>query len=137
MKLEQLTKGLTQAFVQEKYRIVFWYDAEQSFTDSLSEINQSIDDIKILNMQGESALGTKILLEREDTQNKYLLYFPYAEPDPEQDWLLDIKLYSQTFYADRFSILLNEFELEQPTLREHLTKRATYLASKELSLIHI
>lgn len=73
MKLEQLTKGLTQAFVQEKYRIVFWYDAEQSFTDSLSEINQSIDDIKILNMQGESALGTKILLEREDTENKYLL----------------------------------------------------------------
>lgn len=131
MKLDQLTKGLTQAFVQEKHRIVFWYDAEQSFTDSLAEINKVIGDIKILNMQGQSALGTKILLEREDTQNKYLLYFPYAEPDPEQDWLLDIKLYSQTFYADRFSILLNEFGLEQPTLREHLTKRATYLASKE------
>ena len=93
MKLDQLTKGLTQAFVQEKHRIVFWYDAEQSFTDSLAEINKVIGDIKILNMQGQSALGTKILLEREDTENKYLLYFPYAEPDLEQDWLLDIKLY--------------------------------------------
>ena len=131
MQLDQLISGLNQAFFQEKNRIVFWYDADQAFIENLDEINQQINDIKILNMQGQSTFGTKILLEREDTQNNYLLYFPFPEPDPEQDWLLDTKLYSRVFYADKFSILVSDFGLERPTLREHLATRALFLANKE------
>ena len=32
MNLGQLQQGLEQAFYTENHRIVFWYDAEQSFT---------------------------------------------------------------------------------------------------------
>ncbi|RLA40182.1 MAG: BREX-1 system phosphatase PglZ type A, partial [Gammaproteobacteria bacterium] len=53
-----------------------------------------------------------------------------AEPDIEKDWLLDIKLYSRSFYADRFSIIFNDLGLHQLSLREHLAKRDKFLASK-------
>ena len=128
MNLSQLQQGLEQAFFNENHRIVFWYDAEQSFTEEIKALH--LADINILNMAEQSTLETKLKLELEDQQGKYLLYFPSAEPDLEQDWLLDIKLYSRSFYADRFSILFNELGLQQQSLREHLSKREEFLKSK-------
>ncbi|MCP5213009.1 MAG: BREX-1 system phosphatase PglZ type A [Hahellaceae bacterium] len=128
MNLDQLNQGLEQAFFKEEHRIVFWFDPEQSFEQELNSL--SLSDVQVLNMKGESTLGIKLKLELEDTEGKYLLYFPSAEPDPEKDWLLDIKLYSRCFYADRFSIIFNELGLHQQTLREHLAKREKFLASK-------
>jgi len=128
MNLTQLKDGLEQAFYKENHRLVFWYDPEQSFVDELPSL--SLENVQILNMADESALGTKLKLELEDKDSKYLLYFPNAEPDAEDDWLLDIKLYSRCFYADRFSIIFNELGLHQQSLREHLAKRDKFLASK-------
>src|SRR5690606_17131764 len=109
MNLNQLREGLEQAFYKENHRLVFWYDPEQSFVDELPSL--SLVDVQILTMANESALGTKLKLELEDKAGKYLLYLPFAEPDVERDWLLDIKLYSRCFYADRFSIIFNELGL--------------------------
>ena len=128
MNLSQLQQGLEQAFYTEQHRIVFWYDAEQSFTEEIKALH--LTDVQILNMAEQSTLEIKLKLELEDQQCKYLLYFPSAEPDLEQDWLLDIKLYSRSFYADRFSIHFNELGLQQQSLREHLTKREEFLKSK-------
>lgn len=126
MDTQQLEQGLSQAFFQENHRIVFWYDPEQSFTEELT--NLALQDVQIVNMQRESALDIKLKLELEDTQNKFLLYFPFAEPDASDDWLLDIKLYSRSFHADRISIIFNELGLQQQSLREHLAKRERFLS---------
>ncbi|MFX6134005.1 BREX-1 system phosphatase PglZ type A [Acinetobacter nosocomialis] len=128
MNLSQITQGLEQAFYTEKHRIVFWYDAEQSFTEEIKSLE--LNDVQILNMADESSLAIKLKLELEDQQGKYLLYFPSAEPETEKDWLLDIKLYSRSFYADRFSIIFNELGLQQQSLREHLAKREEFLKAK-------
>ena len=128
MNIDQLKQGLEQAFFQENHRIVFWFDPERDFEGELAAM--SLSDINIINMKSESALGIKLKLELEDTVGKYLLYFPCNEPEPVKDWLLDIKLYSRCFYADRFSIIFNELGLHQHSLREHLAKRDKFLASK-------
>ncbi|MFB0983746.1 MAG: BREX-1 system phosphatase PglZ type A, partial [Acinetobacter towneri] len=128
MNLNQLQQGLEQAFYTEQHRIVFWYDAEQSFTEEIKALE--LNDVQILNMAEESSLAIKLKLELEDQQGKYLLYFPSAEPETEKDWLLDIKLYSRSFYADRFSIIFNELGLQQQSLREHLAKREEFLKAK-------
>ena len=99
MNLSQLQQGLEQAFYTEQHRIVFWYDAERSFSDEVQALK--LNDVHILNMAEESSLAIKLKLELEDQQGKYLLYFPSPEPETEKDWLLDIKLYSRSFYADR------------------------------------
>ena len=128
MNLSQLQQGLEQAFYIEQHRIVFWYDAEQSFTEEIKALE--LNDVHILNMAEESSLAIKLKLELEDQQGKYLLYFPSPEPETEKDWLLDIKLYSRSFYADRFSIIFNELGLQQQSLREHLAKREEFLKAK-------
>ena len=128
MNLSQLQQGLEQAFYTEQHRIVFWYDAEQSFTEEIKALE--LNDVHILNMAEESSLAIKLKLELEDQQGKYLLYFPSPEPETEKDWLLDIKLYSRSFYADRFSIIFNELGLQQQSLREHLAKREEFLKAK-------
>ena len=128
MNLGQLRQGLDQAFTAEKHRIVFWYDPEQSFTDELSSLG--LHGVQVLNMANESALGTKLKLELEDREGKYLLYFPSPEPAADKDWLLDIKLYARCFYADRFSLIFNELGLHQQSLRAHLAKRDKFFANK-------
>ena len=128
MNLSQLQQGLEQAFYTEQHRIVFWYDAEQSFSEEVKALK--LNDVQILNMAEESSLAIKLKLELEDQQGKYLLYFPSPEPETEKDWLLDIKLYSRSFYADRFSIIFNELGLQQQSLREHLAKREEFLKAK-------
>lgn len=128
MNLGQLQQGLEQAFYTEQHRIVFWYDAEQSFSEEVKALN--LGDVQILNMAEESSLAIKLKLELQDQQGKYLLYFPSPEPETEKDWLLDIKLYSRSFYADRFSIIFNELGLQQQSLREHLAKREEFLKAK-------
>ncbi|MBN3791438.1 BREX-1 system phosphatase PglZ type A [Burkholderia sp. Ac-20353] len=128
MDTQQLTQGLRQAFFAENHRIVFWYDPEQSFADELSQLD--IPDVQLLNMQSESTFGLKLKLELEDTQGKYLLYFPCAEPEANDDWLLDIKLYSRSFYADKVSLIFNDLNLQQQSLRQHLSKRESFLSNK-------
>jgi hypothetical protein len=39
MNLSQLQQGLEQAFYTEQHRIVFWYDAEQSFTEEIKALS--------------------------------------------------------------------------------------------------
>ena len=47
MNLSQLQQGLEQAFYTEQHRIVFWYDAEQSFTEEIKALE--LNDVHILN----------------------------------------------------------------------------------------
>lgn len=128
MNITQLTEGLKKAFFEESHRLVFWFDPAKDFESELNNLN--LTDVTVLNMAGESLLGTKLKLEMEDTVGKYLLYFPSAEPDVENDWLLDMKLYSRSFYADRVSIIFNDLGLHQQSMREHLSLRDKFLGSK-------
>ena len=129
MQLEQLQQGLQHAFFTDRHRIVFWYDAPGHFVDSLSDL--ALEGVQVINMAGESTLGVKLRLELEEPEMPTLLYFPSAEPAPEEDWLLDIKLYSGRFYADRVSMIFNELGLTRHVLREHLAQRQAFLASRK------
>ena len=133
MNITQLTDGLKQAFFTEGHRLVFWYDPVKDFEADIGNLNLDDGDlggVTVLNMTGESHLGIKLKLELEDKEGKYLLYFPYEEPNVEDDWLLDIKLYSRSFFADRVSIIFNDLGLHQQSMREHLAKRDKFLGSK-------
>ena len=128
MDTKQINDTLNNIFKEKKKRIVFWYDAEQEFEDMLLSIQ--LNDVTILRLDQHGALELKIKLAAEDTQGKYILYAPYAEPAPEDDWLLDIKLYSYIFHADQASILLKELNLEHQSLRPYLKERKAFFRSQ-------
>ncbi|MGO3223660.1 MAG: BREX-1 system phosphatase PglZ type A, partial [Halomonas sp.] len=129
MQLDQLQQGLQHAFFTDLHRIVFWYDAPCHFAESLNDL--ALEGVQVIMMAGESTLGVKLRLELEEPDTPTLLYFPYAEPAAEDDWLLDIKLYSGRFYADRVSMIFNELGLTRHVLREHLAQRQAFLASRQ------
>ena len=123
--LNQINTALERIFNEEGQRIVFWNDPDKEFQSTLPFI--MLDGVTTLRLDQVGALEAKIRLEREEPNGKFLLYAPAEEPDYEDDWLLDIRLYSRSFRADRASILLQELGLLNPLLRTHVCRSAEVL----------
>ena len=126
----KIEEALARLFIEEDQRIVFWNDPDQEFAITLSLLNLP-DGVSILRLDNVGALEAKIRMEREDPHGKYLLYSPAEEPDYEDDWLLDIRLYSRSFRADRASIILDELGLANQHLRDHIAARRKFFDSRQ------
>ena len=129
MDTAKIESALHKMFHEDGQRIVFWNDPELEFSLLLPAIQ--IDDVNLLRLDEIGALEAKIKLEREDPVGKYLVYSPAEEPDYEKDWLLDIRLYSRSFRADRASLLLSELGLSQQQLRQHIADRRKFFDNKD------
>ncbi|MCT8857499.1 BREX-1 system phosphatase PglZ type A [Shewanella xiamenensis] len=148
MQISELAQGVAAKL--EQSRIVFWYDPEQSFTEELEHLANALsiakkvgdsaaditarvlpNDLTILNMGNESVLAVKKRIEVDEREAKFLIYFPSAEPEPDRDWLLDVRLYSEQFFADHSSMLLNELGIPKMALRTHVRKRQSFFANKQ------
>jgi len=69
--------------------------------------------------------------EQVDQVGKYLVYSQGETVPADEDWLLDIRLYSAQFHADMASLWLQELGLSNLFLRDHLKARALFLRNKE------
>ena len=92
-----------------KRRIIFWYDEDREFEDKLEDIE--IANAKLLVLTGTNNFAAKKLLNVDDTTSNYLVYSPITYESLEDDWLLNIELYSEEFRADLISIWMNEMDL--------------------------
>ena len=129
MDVVQITDALGQVFNDEQVRVVFWNDPDGEFAESLPDI--ALEGVKVLKLDEIGALEVKVRIEQEDPAGRYLLYSPAEEPDYEDDWLLDMRLYGRSFRADRASIILRELGLAHQNLRQHLAKRRKFFDNKE------
>ena len=96
MDSEKVIQDLNQRFAKPlpefyKRRIIFWCDEEREFEDQLDELT------------GTNYVAVKKLLGVEDTTGNYVVYYPLSHEKPEDDWLLDIRLYSEEYRADLIS----------------------------------
>ena len=129
MDSKQINDALIQAFKEDAPRIVFWNDPDGEFIETLRSI--SLEGVTVLRLDRIGALEAKIRIEQDDTAGRYLLYSPTEEPDYEDDWLLDMRLYSRSFRADRASIILQALGLSHRRLRQHLSTRRKFFDNKE------
>ena len=129
MDVAQITAALGQVFNDEQVRVVFWNDPDREFVRSLPDI--ALEGVAVLKLDEVGALEAKVRIEQEDPAGRYLLYSPAKEPDYENDWLLDMRLYGRSFRADRASIILRELGLAHQHLRQHLAKRRKFFDNKE------
>jgi uncharacterized protein (TIGR02687 family) len=127
--LNQITTALERLFNEEGQRIVFWNDPDREFQMILSTME--MEGVTTLRLDEIGALEAKVRIERDEQTSKFLLYAPTEEPDYENDWLLDIRLYSRSFRADRASILLMELGLLNQTLRTHVADRRKFFDAKD------
>ena len=128
MNEEIIRERLAKLF-SDGARIVFWNDANREFEELVEAL--ALDDVTVLRTDKMPGLEAKILMEQQEPQSRFLVYSPSEPPVASEDWLLDIRLYSPTFRADRASIIHNELGLADQILRSHLGERTKFFASKE------
>lgn len=129
METERVREALSDKLHKEGHRIVFWHHPDRELEESLAALD--LGAVTLLRLDEHPALAVKVRLEQEDPTGRYLLYAPFDAPEPDKDWLLDIRLYSASFRADRASMLLAELGLTQQALRQHLAERVKFLANRD------
>lgn len=125
---QRIQNGLTK-LIGDGHRVIWWSDPEGEFEDVLAE--WSMDGMELVRLDDEPALAIKRRLELETAQGAVLLYEPQPAPEPDQDWLLDVRLYAAAFAADATSMLQQDLGLRSASLRDHLKARARFFASKD------
>lgn len=116
MDSEKVVQDLNQRFAQPlpefyKRRIIFWCDEEREFEDKLDKI--VLHDAKLIALTGTNYFAVKKLLGVDDTTGNYVVYCPLFYENLEDNWLLDIRLYSEEYRADLISNWMDEIGLLQ------------------------
>lgn len=113
-----------------KRRIIFWYDEEREFEDKLDEIQLS--NASIIRMTGRNTFAVKKLLSHDDPYGNYLAYCPISYESLEDNWLLDIQLYSEEFRSDLTSLWMDEMQISsKSSLRKTVKAYRKFFAAKE------
>lgn len=128
MDASQIQDNLDRLFSRGA-RIVFWRDEDGEFEEMLPTLD--LDGVEVRQISQTPALALKTEIELEKPKASFLLYDKGHVPDPEQDWLLDIRLYADPFAADRSTMILQELGLLEQSLRDHIAARGKFFASKE------
>jgi hypothetical protein len=84
-------------------------------------------------LTGRNNFAVKKLLSVDDLTSDYLIYDPLSyEKDHQDDWLLDIKLYSEEFRADLVSLQMEELCVEPSSaMRKTMKLYAKFLDNKD------
>ncbi len=94
-----------------KRRIIFWHDEDGEFAEAVDELALGV--VTLVKLTAKNNFAVKKLLAADDLTSDYLVYDPLSyEKDQKDDWLLDIKLYSEEFRADLVSIQMEELFVE-------------------------
>ena len=122
---EEFSKTLSRF---EKRKIIIWYDYDRDFEDIIDEVK--IDNVKVHKLKNDNYFYTKYLLEEEDLESNYLIYANSIEYD-KQNWILDIILYSESFYADKTSMIMRDLNIED-NLRHEFSKYKSFFYAEEM-----
>lgn len=135
MDIERIIAELNRRFaapLPEFYqrRVIVWHDEEKEFADKIDEI--WLDNAKIAVLTGTNYFAVKKLFAVDDTDSNYLLYSSFVYEVPEDNWLLDIELYSEEFRADLISMWMSEMGMPQtPRLRSAIKPYRKFMNAKE------
>ncbi len=114
-------------------RIIFWYDEDKEFEDKLDEV--VLENAKVIALTGNNAFSVKKLLSLDDLTTNYLFYSPLAYNRLDDNWLLDVELYSEAFRADLISIWMDEMGLvSNPAMRKQVKNYRAYFNAKDRRL---
>lgn len=136
MDAEKILQDLNRKFSAPlpefyKRRIIFWHDEDREFEDQIDDIE--ISNVKILKLTGSNQFEIKKLLTLDDTTSNYLVYCPVSFDSPENNWLINIELYSgEPFRADINTIWMDEIGIPtSQNYREIIKKFSKFLNAKE------
>lgn len=95
-------------------KIIFWYDPPANFKDDIS--SDSYDCCKVL-FCDKNEFAIKKTIEHDDPESDFLVYIPTEKPADSENWLMDILMYSEEYYADTVALTMRRMNLTNTDLR--------------------
>ena len=135
MNLSEVKKSLERQFDREllqgsKRNIVFWYDEEGVFADSIDTL--ALDNVKLVKLYDNNMFAVKLYIEETDRESNLLVYSQLPRPINRENWLTDTIKYSQTFSTDETSLILLNYKIDD-TLRSVVQKYKLFFRNSERS----
>lgn len=134
MDLQTISQELNKRFLEPlpefyKRRIIVWYDEDKEFADEID--NLELTNAKILTLTGNNNFAVKKTIAVDEPTQNFLLYNPISYEKVEDDWLLDVELYSEEFRADLIAIWMDEMGIPSSVaLRNQVKKYSKFLNAK-------
>lgn len=119
---------ILERFASRDKRIIFWYDQEGNFLDDIQD--DDFGEVKLV-IYKKNEFEIKYLIEVLDTKSKFLIYTPTERPNDKENWLLDILLYSDEYYADDVALAMRSLNLVNPYLRTVVNNHLKFFKSNE------
>jgi len=129
LRLKERFAALLPEFYER--RIIFWRDEVGEFADNVDELD--LPDVKVIKLTGSNNFYVKKLLSNDDLTSNYLVYDPLSYEKEQDDWLLDVKLYSEEFRADLVSLQMEELSVDSSSamMRKTMKLYAKFLDNKD------
>lgn len=130
MDIDKIVQDLNRRFAAPmpefyKRRIIVWHDEDKEFEDKIQDV--VLTEAKVVALTGTNNFAVKKLIASEDTTSNILLYNPISYDNPDDDWLLDVELYSEDFRADLISMWMEEMGMPStPALRKQVKNYRKY-----------
>lgn len=113
-----------------KRRIIIWKDEAGEFADTVAELQ--LDNARILTMRRDAMFEIRKQIEVDYADENLLIYCPMGFERMQDNWLLDVFLYSEEFRADYWSLVFSELNVQNlRPVREYARTIAKFFASKE------
>lgn len=125
---EKLQNLFSKKEYYEDRKIVFWIDDNKDFKEEFENIE--LEGVNKIILHKNNFFTIKYLLEIEKPNENFLIYVD-ADLDLEskENWLIDIYLYSEKFFADKISIIMDELNISF-NLRNFVFENKTFFNNK-------
>lgn len=109
-----------------KRSIVFWYDPAKNFADDIKD--DSFSNCKVL-ICDRNEFEIKKTIEHDDLTSNFLVYIPSERPVDNENWLLDILMYSKEYYADTVALTMRRLGITNNDLRKVIEQHIKFFDS--------
>lgn len=111
-----------------KRKILFWYDAPRNFEDDIK--NDTYSNCRVL-ICNQNEFEIKKTIEHDDLTSNFLIYIPSERPSDTENWLLDILMYSEEYYADNVALTMRRLNITNTDLRKVIENHIKFFDSEE------
>lgn len=108
-------------------KIIFWYDSPMNFKEDITADNYECCRVLICN---KNEFAIKKIVEHDDVNSNFLIYIPADKPADTDNWLLDILMYSEEYYADTVALTMRRLDLTNTDLRRVIERHAKFFDSE-------
>lgn len=127
---QELNKRFSEALPEfYKRRIIVWKDEEGEFANQIDDLD--LVNAKVLRITGTNNFVVKKILAVDEPTQNFLIYNSMKYEKSDDNWLLDVELYSEEFRADLIAIWMDEMGIPSSgALRNQIKKYRKFLNAK-------